>query len=139
MPLLYFLILSLWGIFLYSLHFQELFGVVGPLKKAKLLKSGAAEVVYSTREDALKAVQKYHSRELDGKIETVEINESPYELGQNRCRFCIFLYSFGLYHFWESGGWTGALLWHAPFSCQLSFLTFLNPFVFASNILLPVH
>ncbi|XP_059168993.1 polymerase delta-interacting protein 3-like [Physella acuta] len=44
----------------------ELFGAVGPLKKAKLLKPGNAEVVYVNKEDALSAIQKYHSRELDG-------------------------------------------------------------------------
>ncbi|BFZ03035.1 hypothetical protein BsWGS_06074 [Bradybaena similaris] len=44
----------------------ELFGAVGPLKKAKLLKPGSAEVVYVNKEDAFSAVQKYHSRELDG-------------------------------------------------------------------------
>ncbi|GFO04240.1 polymerase delta-interacting protein 3-like [Plakobranchus ocellatus] len=44
----------------------ELFGAVGPLKKAKLLKSGSAEVVYVSKKDAISAVQKYHSRELDG-------------------------------------------------------------------------
>ncbi|GFR85083.1 polymerase delta-interacting protein 3-like [Elysia marginata] len=44
----------------------ELFGAVGPLKKAKLLKSGTAEVVYVNKKDAVSAVQKYHSRELDG-------------------------------------------------------------------------
>ena len=47
---------------------QELFGAVGPLKKAKLLKSGQAEVVYVNKKDAVSAVQKYHSRELDGKL-----------------------------------------------------------------------
>ncbi|XP_005111815.1 polymerase delta-interacting protein 3 isoform X2 [Aplysia californica] len=44
----------------------ELFGAVGPLKKAKLLKPGSAEVVYISKPDAVSAVQKYHSRELDG-------------------------------------------------------------------------
>ncbi|KAH9492817.1 polymerase delta-interacting protein 3 [Bulinus truncatus] len=44
----------------------ELFGAVGPLKKAKLLKAGFAEVVYVNKQDAVSAVEKYHSRELDG-------------------------------------------------------------------------
>lgn len=44
----------------------ELFGAVGPLKKAKLLKPGIAEVVYTSKQNAVSAVQKYHSRELDG-------------------------------------------------------------------------
>jgi len=44
----------------------ELFGAVGSLKKAKLLKPGSAEVVYITKDNAISAVQKYHGRELDG-------------------------------------------------------------------------
>lgn len=44
----------------------ELFGAVGALKKARLVKVGIAEVVYVNKEDALAAVRKYHMRELDG-------------------------------------------------------------------------
>ena len=44
----------------------ELFGVLGALKKAKLLKPGYAEVVFVRNEDAQAAIRKYHMRELDG-------------------------------------------------------------------------
>jgi len=44
----------------------ELFGVVGALKKARLLKPGTAEVVFVRGEDAHTAIRKYHMRELDG-------------------------------------------------------------------------
>ncbi|XP_029636510.1 polymerase delta-interacting protein 3 isoform X6 [Octopus sinensis] len=44
----------------------ELFGAVGALKKAHLLKAGCAEVVYLSYNDAVAAVNKYHNRELDG-------------------------------------------------------------------------
>lgn len=44
----------------------ELFGAVGALKKAHLLKPGCAEVVYISYNDAVAAVNKYHNRELDG-------------------------------------------------------------------------
>lgn len=56
------------------LLFQELFGAVVPLKKAKLLKPGSAEVVYVSKEDAFSAVQKYHSRELDGEFSNSLLN-----------------------------------------------------------------
>ncbi|CAH1795564.1 unnamed protein product [Owenia fusiformis] len=46
---------------------MELFGALGPLKFAKLIKRGTANVVFVRREDALTAVKKYHNRELDGK------------------------------------------------------------------------
>ena len=45
---------------------QELFGAIGALKKAKLIKQGVAEVVYLNKDDAQKAVVKYNNRELDG-------------------------------------------------------------------------
>lgn len=48
------------------LVFQELFGVVGALKKVKLLKAGMAEVVFVRKEDATGSIRKYHMRELDG-------------------------------------------------------------------------
>ncbi|XP_067671492.1 uncharacterized protein [Haliotis asinina] len=44
----------------------ELFGAIGALRKAKLIKQGTAEVVYVKKDDSVKAVQKYHNRELDG-------------------------------------------------------------------------
>ena len=45
---------------------QELFGAVGAMKRARLIKEGVAEVVYVQKDDATKAIQKYHNRELDG-------------------------------------------------------------------------
>ncbi|OWF46498.1 uncharacterized protein LOC110455666 [Mizuhopecten yessoensis] len=51
----------------------ELFGAIGPMKRARLVKPGTAEVVYVQREDALKAAQKYHNRELDGQSMQVKL------------------------------------------------------------------
>ncbi|CAC5409258.1 POLDIP3 [Mytilus coruscus] len=44
----------------------ELFGAVGAMKRARLVKEGIGEVMYVQKEDAAKAIQKYHNRELDG-------------------------------------------------------------------------
>lgn len=44
----------------------ELFGDVGTLVRASLQRPGSAEVYYLRREDALKAVDVYHNRQLDG-------------------------------------------------------------------------
>ena len=49
------------------LHVQELFGAVGALRRARLVKPGTAEVVFVRCDDALNAVKKYHLRELDSK------------------------------------------------------------------------
>lgn len=49
------------------ISYQELFGAIGPIKRARLLKEGVAEVVYLNKEDVQKAIQKYNNRELDGK------------------------------------------------------------------------
>jgi len=46
---------------------QELFGDVGPLKNARLVKPGVADVIFVNAEDALAAVKTYHMRLLDGK------------------------------------------------------------------------
>ena len=43
-----------------------MFGDIGPLVKATLQRPGMAEVVYTRREDALRAVDVYHNRQLDG-------------------------------------------------------------------------
>ncbi|GAB1598955.1 polymerase delta-interacting protein 3-like isoform X3 [Argonauta hians] len=51
----------------------ELFGAVGALKKAHLLKPGCAEVVYLSYNDAVAAVNKYHNRELDGQPMIVKL------------------------------------------------------------------
>ena len=46
---------------------MELFGDIGPLKRAKVVEAGTFEVVFVNRGDALKAVEIYHNRQLDGK------------------------------------------------------------------------
>lgn len=45
----------------------ELFGDIGALKRAKVPKPGFAEVVFVNKADAMKAVDIYHNRQLDGK------------------------------------------------------------------------
>ena len=45
----------------------ELFGDIGALKRARLLETGVAEVVFVKMSDAAKAVEIYHNRQLDGK------------------------------------------------------------------------
>ena len=45
----------------------ELFGDIGALKRAKVSEPGSAEVTFVNRSDALKAVEIYHNRQLDGK------------------------------------------------------------------------
>jgi len=45
----------------------ELFGDIGALKRAKVSEPGTAEVTFVNRSDALKAVEIYHNRQLDGK------------------------------------------------------------------------
>lgn len=54
------------------------------------MREGAAEVVYLQKEDAMKAIQKYHNRELDGREKIVVgvsfimylVNSLEYCLGQ---------------------------------------------------------
>jgi len=45
----------------------ELFGDIGALRRAKLVNPGHAEVTFVNRGDAVKAVEIYHNRQLDGK------------------------------------------------------------------------
>jgi len=45
----------------------ELFGDVGALKRAKIVGHGQGEVVFVKRSDAVRAVEIYHNRQLDGK------------------------------------------------------------------------
>ena len=54
-------------------YLQELFGVIGPLKRANLLAKGHAEVAYIHKDHAVAALKKYHNRELDGKIILLKI------------------------------------------------------------------
>ena len=44
-----------------------MFGDIGPLKNARLVKPGVADVIFVNMEDALAAVKTYHMRLLDGK------------------------------------------------------------------------
>jgi len=46
---------------------SELFGDIGALRRAKLVGPGHAEVTFVNRSDAVKAVEIYHNRQLDGK------------------------------------------------------------------------
>lgn len=45
---------------------EELFGAVGVLKSCKMLGPGAAEVIYTVKEEAVTAYARYHNRNLDG-------------------------------------------------------------------------
>ncbi|XP_072167676.1 uncharacterized protein [Diadema setosum] len=59
----------------------ELFGAIGELRKARMVRQGLAEVVYLNRTDALQAINTYHNRELDGmpmqcKLDTSTIPEA---------------------------------------------------------------
>ncbi|XP_077300762.1 uncharacterized protein LOC143921376 isoform X2 [Arctopsyche grandis] len=45
---------------------HELFGDIGKLVESKLVRTGTAEVIYSSLQDAQKAVDVYHNRQLDG-------------------------------------------------------------------------
>lgn len=45
---------------------QELFGDIGDLIEARLVRPGVAEVIYRSLKDAEKAVDAYHNRQLDG-------------------------------------------------------------------------
>jgi len=45
----------------------ELFGDIGALRRAKLVNPGHAEVTFVNKGDAVKAVEIYHNRQLDGK------------------------------------------------------------------------
>ncbi|CAB3224620.1 unnamed protein product [Arctia plantaginis] len=45
---------------------EELFGDVGGMLESRLVRPGTAEVIYKTQEDAQKAVDLYHNRQLDG-------------------------------------------------------------------------
>lgn len=56
---------------------MELFGDVGPLKNARLVKPGVADVIFVNIEDALAAVKTYHMRLLDGQPMSVELKFEP--------------------------------------------------------------
>lgn len=52
---------------------MELFGDIGPLKNAHLVKPGMANVIFVNVNDAITAHQTYHMRELDGQPMSVEL------------------------------------------------------------------
>ncbi|KAI5637957.1 RNA recognition motif domain-containing protein [Phthorimaea operculella] len=45
---------------------EELFGDVGGMVESRLVRPGTAEVIYKSVEDAQRAVELYHNRQLDG-------------------------------------------------------------------------
>ena len=46
---------------------SELFGDIGPLKRVRVPTPGTAEILFCNKEDAERAVDVYHNRQLDGK------------------------------------------------------------------------
>merc|ERR1711874_384678 len=58
----------------------ELFGDIGAVRRAKLVTPGHAEVTFVNKRDALKAVEIYHNRQLDGKpmkVQVMDQSSSP--------------------------------------------------------------
>lgn len=51
----------------------ELFGAMGAVKRVKLVKHGVGEVVYVKKDDAARAMDTYHERELDGQAMSVKV------------------------------------------------------------------
>ena len=45
---------------------KELFSDIGPIKRARFIDKGLAEVIYVRIEHAKEAIQKYDLKELDG-------------------------------------------------------------------------
>ncbi|CAF0981542.1 unnamed protein product [Brachionus calyciflorus] len=54
----------------------ELFGDIGPIKRARFLERGLAEVIYLKLEDAKEAIRKYDRNELDGRPMRIELVHS---------------------------------------------------------------
>lgn len=59
----------------------ELFSDVGPIKRARFLDKGIAEVVYVKMEHAREAIDKYDRNELDGREMRIELVNEPGSLG----------------------------------------------------------
>ena len=70
---------------------QELFGAIGPLKRANLLTRGQAEVAFIHKDHAVIALKKYHNRELDGKCTS---SPSGWFGRVYNCGFCSFSVQF---------------------------------------------
>ncbi|KAJ9593033.1 hypothetical protein L9F63_015302 [Diploptera punctata] len=57
---------------------RELFEDIGPLVTSRLVRPGTAEVVYQLHKDAVKAVDAYHNRQLDGQpMKCMLVNSRP--------------------------------------------------------------
>ncbi|KAL7638822.1 UNVERIFIED_CONTAM: hypothetical protein RMT77_010356 [Armadillidium vulgare] len=60
---------------------EELFGNIGPIKYARLIREGIAEVLFHEKVDAYRSVEVYHNRQLDGQAMSVTVvskgNEMP--------------------------------------------------------------
>ncbi|GLH02796.1 hypothetical protein R5R35_012871 [Gryllus longicercus] len=57
---------------------RELFEDIGPLMTSRLVRPGTAEVVYENHKDAVKAVDVYHNRQLDGQpMKCMLVNARP--------------------------------------------------------------
>jgi len=57
---------------------RELFEDIGPLVTSRLVRPGTAEVVYQLHKDAVKAVDVYHNRQLDGQpMKCMLVNSRP--------------------------------------------------------------
>lgn len=54
---------------------QELFSVVGPVKRARLGLYGDAEVVFVRKDDAVQAIRRYNNRDLDGQPMKLTLKE----------------------------------------------------------------
>merc|ERR1712223_836587 len=69
---------------------SELFGDVGPLRRVKMmLAPGSAEIVFLNKEDADRAIEVYHNRQLDGqpmKCQLVTSGPAPKPLAGPRIR-----------------------------------------------------
>ncbi len=56
-----------------SSSFQELFSAIGPIKRAKFVKKGIADVVFVKLEDARNAMVSYNNKLLDGRELKIEL------------------------------------------------------------------
>ncbi|XP_071516098.1 uncharacterized protein [Panulirus ornatus] len=52
---------------------EELFGTIGPIRTARMLREGIAEAVFMSMEDAYRAVEVFNNRQLDGQPMSVTV------------------------------------------------------------------